>query len=497
MRNLKVFGILTLLIALCILMSVLVPESFLSPNNIENLLRRTALYGVLAIGVAFVIITAGIDLSIGSIVCLSGCLLALLLQVDYNPPDRQEVIELRAADREIWLDADAKDAFQVGDQLYYYGGRLAESAVRIVESVAVETVDAQTGPRKATILTVNAPLSRDDFVGSVARVFSLQNLTTTNNSAAASLTIAGRHSLTPRDRVGIVQVSSGRKVRQFTVAAADSQPESTQIRLQDQVDSTYDNSHVAVPLPRRQRMPVVLGVGLVLVVGALLGWLHGMLITKVHLQPFVVTLCGLLIYRSMARWLVSDQPRGFGDEYDASLMPLVKAKVIVADLASGESFGIPIPFFIFLVIAVVSAIFLGMTVWGRYMMALGRSKEAADYSGINTDRMTILAYVLSAVLAAFGGMLFALDSNSVSPSSFGNSFELFAIAAAVLGGCSLHGGEGGIFGVAVGTVLMQVLKNLILFLSIPDTLEQAIIGGVILIGVVVDEIFRAVSRRRK
>jgi ribose transport system permease protein len=178
-------------------------------------------------------------------------------------------------------------------------------------------------------------------------------------------------------------------------------------------------------------------------------------------------------------------------------MPLVKAKVIVADMAGGETFGIPIPFFIFLVIAVLSAVFLGMTVWGRYMMALGRSKEAADYSGINTDRMTILAYILSAVLAAFGGMLFALDSNSVSPSSFGNSFELFAIAAAVLGGCSLHGGEGGIFGVAVGTVLMQVLKNLILFLSIPDTLEQAIIGGVILIGVVVDEVFRAVSRRRK
>ena len=91
------------------------------------------------------------------------------------------------------------------------------------------------------------------------------------------------------------------------------------------------------------------------------------------------------------------------------------------------------------------------------MQALGRNEEAARYSGINTQRMTILAYVLCAVMAGIGGMLFALDGNSIAPSSFGNFYELYAIAAAVLGGCSLRGGEGSILGVIIGTALMHTL----------------------------------------
>ena len=83
--NAKVIGIFVLLIALCAFLSFYTPESFLKGNNIENLIRRTSMYGVLGIGVAFVIITSGIDLSIGSIVCLSGCLLAMFLSVDYVP----------------------------------------------------------------------------------------------------------------------------------------------------------------------------------------------------------------------------------------------------------------------------------------------------------------------------------------------------------------------------------------------------------------------------
>ena len=98
--------------------------------------------------------------------------------------------------------------------------------------------------------------------------------------------------------------------------------------------------------------------------------------------------------------------------------------------------------------------------------------------------------MLCAVLAAIGGILFALDSNSIAPSSFGNFFELYAIAAAVLGGCSLRGGEGSIIGVVVGTALMQTLYNSIVLLKIPDELEYTIIGAVILIGVVSDEVIR-------
>ena len=82
------------------------------------------------------------------------------------------------------------------------------------------------------------------------------------------------------------------------------------------------------------------------------------------------------------------------------------------------------------------------TARGQYLLALGRNEEAARYSGINTKRMVVLAYVLCALAAGLGGILFALDVNSVQPSGFGNFYELYAIAAAVLGGCSLRGGEG-------------------------------------------------------
>ena len=223
--------------------------------------------------------------------------------------------------------------------------------------------------------------------------------------------------------------------------------------------------------------------------------IHGLLVTRVKLQPFVVTLCGLLIYRGMSRWLVGDQPIGFGSEYEGSLSILGIGKLPIA-----AGFGIPYPFFVLIGVAIVAAILLNLTIWGRYLLALGRNEEAARYSGIDTASITMAAYVIGVVLAAVGGILFALDANSVSPSSFGNSYELYAIAAAVLGGCSLRGGEGSILGVVIGTAVMQVLNNMIVLLEISDTLEFAIIGMVILLGVLADETGRrivAANRARR
>ncbi len=209
----------------------------------------------------------------------------------------------------------------------------------------------------------------------------------------------------------------------------------------------------------------------VLAIAAMLGTIHGLLITRVRLQPFVVTLCGLLIYRGLSRWLVNDQPVGFGNEYAQSLSPLGSGKWILYQWEAGgqtQTFGIPYPFFIMIGIAILAAIFLNLTVWGRYLLALGRNEEATRFSGINTARTTVIAYIICTTAGALGGMLFALDSNSVSPSSFGNFFELYAIAAAVLGGCSLRGGEGTILGVIIGTAVMQILNNLILLMKISD-----------------------------
>jgi ribose transport system permease protein len=215
----------------------------------------------------------------------------------------------------------------------------------------------------------------------------------------------------------------------------------------------------------------------VLAGGLLLGLLHGLLVTRMGLQPFVVTLCGLLIYRGAARYYTGD-----------STISLGYAEVdMLAWLASGRSFGVlPNPFIALIIVAVIVGIVLHRSVFGRYLFAVGRNEEATRYSGIRTGAVVTGAYVLGGLLAGVSTVLLVFYTSSVSPSSFGNFYELYAIAAAVLGGCSLRGGEGSVLGIVLGTVLLQILQNLVNILGIPSSLNFAVMGGVILLGVLAD-----------
>jgi ribose transport system permease protein len=221
-----------------------------------------------------------------------------------------------------------------------------------------------------------------------------------------------------------------------------------------------------------------------------IGLLHGLLITRLRLQPFVVTLCGLLFYRGAARWLTDDQTIGFGNAHDG-LRQLAIGSFELGFLA------VPYPLLILLAILLAAAVLLNRTIWGRYLLALGRNEQAARYSGIDTDRMIVLAYVICALLAGLAGVLFSLDVNSVQPASHGSFYELYAIAAAVLGGCSLRGGEGTIVGVVIGAAVIRLLYNAINLLRIPTQLEFAIIGLVILLGVIADEVVKRYAARRR
>lgn len=234
-------------------------------------------------------------------------------------------------------------------------------------------------------------------------------------------------------------------------------------------------------------------IALVMGLSVAIGLAHGLLITKMRLQPFVVTLCGLLIYRGAARFVTNDQSLGFGNEHEA-LRGMAIGRI---PLPFMDAFTLPIPMVLMIVLGILAAIFLNKTIYGRYLMALGRNENAARYSGINTDRMKMLAYVICSTLAGFGGMLFALDFNSIQPSGTGNFYELYAIAAAVLGGCSLRGGEGTIMGVIIGAAVLRVLYNAINILGIPTHLEFAIIGAVILAGVMTDELVKRFAARRR
>jgi len=212
----------------------------------------------------------------------------------------------------------------------------------------------------------------------------------------------------------------------------------------------------------------------------------------VTLQPFIVTLCGLLLYRGVTRGITSDQTQGFGTTLEG-LRGAILAKTTLGGLLP---IGIPTVVWITLTVAVVAAVVMNCTPFGIYLRAVGKNEVAARYSGINSDRVTVLAYALCAGLVGCGAMLFILDVNSAQPSDFGNFYELYAIAAAVLGGCRLRGGESSIAGVLVGTTLMQVLRNAIVLVDIPTQLEFAIIGGVILVGVSAEELARMVHRAR-
>lgn len=224
----------------------------------------------------------------------------------------------------------------------------------------------------------------------------------------------------------------------------------------------------------------------------LLGLLHGTLITKLGLQPFIVTLCGLLLYRGIARGITGDQTQGFGMEHDA-------IRSITTGSFSGLGFlpfAIPAVVLVTAAVALMAGFVMSKTTYGLYIRAVGRNEVAARFSGISTGRIKTAAYVICSVLAGFGGMLFILDVNSAQPSDFGNFYELYAIAAAVLGGCSLKGGESSITGVILGATLMQVLRNAIVLLDIPTQLEFAIIGGVILAGASAEEIVRRAAQSR-
>jgi ribose transport system permease protein len=251
----------------------------------------------------------------------------------------------------------------------------------------------------------------------------------------------------------------------------------------------------AVPiLLVQEEMPLVLVMAFIFGLTLMIGLAHGLLITKLRLQPFVVTLCGLLLYRGAARWWAQDKTLGLGSGFQG-LRELANGKVALPFL---EGFQIPIPFFFLLGLAALAALFLNGTIYGRYLLAVGRNEQAARFSGINTDRIVILAYVLCAVIGGgFGGFLFALYLQSVQPDAHGNFYELYAIAAAVLGGCSLRGGEGSILGVVLGAALIPVLYNASNVLEMPTTLEFATIGFVILTGAIVDEIVKRIAAARR
>jgi ribose/xylose/arabinose/galactoside ABC-type transport system permease subunit len=206
-----------------------------------------------------------------------------------------------------------------------------------------------------------------------------------------------------------------------------------------------------------------------LLVGFLIGSLHAWLITVIGLPPFVATLATLVGLRSLARVIMDSATRS--------------SKINVDDLAFLHlARNVWIPTTIFLVLAVLTWIFLSRTVVGRHMYALGGNEQAAKLSGIRTDRLKWLAYCLSAMLSSLAGVLYFAKVSSADPQTLARGYELNGIAAAVVGGCSLQGGVGTVPGTVLGTLFLRiVVDGIAKVIKVGADLYEGMIVGIVVV----------------
>jgi ribose transport system permease protein len=238
----------------------------------------------------------------------------------------------------------------------------------------------------------------------------------------------------------------------------------------------------------------VLAICIVLAGTAVVGLINGLLITGLRLQPFLVTLCGLFAYRGIARQL-SDKSIGLSDAAPSLQPEVYRLRELVADPAALG--GLPGQLLIMLAVAGLFALIMHASVYGRYLYAIGHNEQAARYAGIPVNRYKVFAYVWCAVLAGgVGGILEMFEVETATPSNVGTLYELYAITGAVLGGCTLSGGEGNVIGILFGTAVLPLLRSNIQFWRIPNEAEYTIIGVALLLGTIADELFKRRARRR-
>jgi ribose transport system permease protein len=151
-------------------------------------------------------------------------------------------------------------------------------------------------------------------------------------------------------------------------------------------------------------------------------------------------------------------------------------------------------FVIMILLAALIGFFLHFSAYGRYWYAIGHNEQAARFAGVNVGRQRVVVYIVCSCLAAFAGVLFLLNLSTADPANAGESRELYAILGAVLGGCSLRGGEGTAVGMVLGAMVLPVVDNLLTFLGVKSDVIPVVIGLTLLFGTIVDELIRRRSR---
>lgn len=233
-------------------------------------------------------------------------------------------------------------------------------------------------------------------------------------------------------------------------------------------------------------LPMPLGVAGGIATGALCGLISGLAVAKMKIPPFIATLAMMMITKGLSLVISGTKPIYFNDtpEFNNISMGSVVNSII-------PGFEIPNAVFIFFGVAILASIILSKTVIGRYNFALGSNEEATRLSGINVNYWKIIIYTITGIFSGIAGILMASRLNSAQP-ALGMGYELEAIAAVVIGGTSLSGGQGTILGTVIGALIMSVLTNGLRILSVPQEWQTVIVGLVVILAVYAD-----ILRRRK
>lgn len=230
-------------------------------------------------------------------------------------------------------------------------------------------------------------------------------------------------------------------------------------------------------------LPIWLAVIIGILSGAILGWVNGLLIAGCKMQPMIATLAMMLVAQGAALVLSGSKPVYTTDE------------VGFDQIARGtQLFGIPNAVWIFLGLAVISWIILNKTRLGRYALAMGSNEEATRMSGVNVRRWKWAIYVLAGSYTGLSGVVMTSRLSAAQPAT-GSGYEMYAIAAAVIGGASLAGGRASIVGTAIGALIITTINNGLQILSVPDPWQKIFLGIVVVAAVLVD-LYRQYNQKK-
>lgn len=227
-------------------------------------------------------------------------------------------------------------------------------------------------------------------------------------------------------------------------------------------------------------IPVPIAMVLALVLGFLLGGVSGIMITKGRLQPFIATLITMTVYRGLTLIYTGGRP------ITGPSNPEYTMGEALEFFGKGSIAGIPFPVILFAIIFIIYYVVLNKTTIGRKIYAVGSNAKCAELAGINIQKVKLLIYSVSGLMAALSGLILLSRLNSAQP-TLGEGFELDAIAAVALGGTSMNGGRGKITGTLIGILIIAVLSNGLNILGVSSYYQDVIKGLVILVAVLSDK----------